>query len=419
MRATPWFVCVLVCVGLQLAGTTLAAQRRAATALETIPGAFGVRFGAPLLGRVIIAPTSPPSIPVSAALRGAEPERRSGVPVRWRRIAPPTIPPLLKDRPAAGLYGALLDDSGVTVRIVGVIPAPDCGQLYGRVAAILEQRYGPGVDPDIGTTEAALADRDPPTAAARPVHTSRPLPGRRDHSGHKQRSPAASRKQPAAPPLPAPAPLTALFANDGNQVQVTCRDNQLVLDYLDGVAYPVWQRVQANKVSEYDRRQRLAVAAQVAAGRNGVIESAFGVRFGVPLALPGAVPDILARLHPPRPFKDWPQATYEVMLDPAGVPIRIAAHGRLPDAAAAFTEKARLVAALTEQYGPPIKDAPRHTVISSAGRLAVVDASADNEVLLMFVDSDRLQRQRLRFDMRRAELAEQSERQRAAEQAGF
>ena len=397
--------------------TSSAEQQRVsapAPALETIPGAFGVRFGAPVPGRVIIAPTTAPSISINAGLRAGEPPQRTGVPPRWRSIAPPTIPPLLKDRGTSSIFGALLDDGGAPVRIVAVVPATDCLELYARVSAILEQRYGPGTDPDASAPEALLGDSDAPASSA----LVRAAPATTRHGRLDKRGTA---RKPTAVAIAASAPIhpDALFTIDGNQVQVSCRGTQLVLDYLDGVAYPIWQRAQRERIAQFDRRVRLAVSEQIAPAKNNVIEAAFGVRLGVPLALPGALPDILAQLHPPQPFGDWPNATYEVMLDPAHVPIRIVARTRLRDGPAAFAEKARLVGALTERYGQPIKDGPRHTVISSAGRLAVVDASADNQVILMFVDNDRLQRQRIRFDIRRQDLAAQSERQRATEQAGF
>ena len=391
---------------------------------EPITGAFGVRFGIPVPGPVLIGPTTAPAIAVNAALARTQPPVRAGVPPRWRTIAPPTIPPLLKDRPTPAVYGALLDDTGAPVRIVASVPADDCMLLYVRIAAVLEQRYGAPADPDNITPDAALEQPDVSTEARAPAQKPvTALVVRAPQKAHKGEHRAPTGRSTALAPVATPTLVagsqSALYVSDGNQVQLTCRGQHLYLDYLDGVSYPAWQHSQRDKIALFDRNTRLALVARIAPAKNNVLEGAFGVRFGVPLTLPGALPDILAQFRPPKPFTDWPEATYEVMLDPTHLPIRIAGRQFMRDSVATFAEKARIVAALTERYGSPIKNSPRHTVIVSAGRLAVVDAAPNNEVLVMFVDSERLQRQHIRFEMRRAELAAQSERQRATEQAGF
>lgn len=332
-----------------------------------LDGAFGVQFDAELPRHLRGGALPGAPLPLPAAVGAAPVDSRPGVQLTWTAVRPPTIPQLLVSLRPVPSYAVLLDDGRQPVRILGEARSPNCPSLFVALGKRLAERYG-----------------EPSDAAAAPAGVDR----------------------------------YQLFTSAKRYVQLACSGDRLLLDYIDTRGIVRWQSQHQGRIAAYDRRQRLALAARIASSRAGLIDGAFGLEFGRPCAIDGVLPDIDADVLPPRPFAAWPGARYELMVDPDGYPIRIAAKVDFVDANAAAAERQRVVAALAERYGAPRRNKPLYSVISRGGRHAVV-LQEGNQLSLVFMDNERLQSQRARLQMRQTELAEAADRQRAAERAGL
>ena len=333
---------------------------------QPMEGALGILFDVALPPHLRGGPMPGAPLELPADVNARPIATRPGVVPVWTPVRPPTVPQLLHSRQLPTAYAVMLDDARRPVRIVAELQTPSCQSLFAALGKRLTERYG---NPQDAT-----------------------LPNAAEHY--------------------------VLFRSVQRFVQLSCSADRLRLDYVDAKAYARWQTQHETRIAIYDRDQRLALAARVAPDHNGVIESAFGIRFGRPCAITGVLPDINAGIQPPEPLARWPGARYELMVDPNGFPIRVSAIMQFTDVGAAAAEKDRLVAALTERYGPPRRSKPLYSVITNGGRHAVVIRDR-SEVSLVFMDNTRMQAQRARLAQRQTELAQAAERQRTAERAGL
>ncbi len=329
-------------------------------------GALGIHFDVPLPNHLRggAMPGTPLALPAEVNARPID--TRPGVAPVWTAVQPPTVPQLLHSRQPPTAYAVMLDDARRPVRILAELQTGSCQSLFVALGKRLAERYGHAQEA--------------------------PVPGGTEHY--------------------------SLFRSVQRFVQLSCSGDRLRLDYVDAKGFARWQTQHETRIAIYDREQRLALAARVAPDRNGRIESAFGIRLGHPCAITGVLPDINAGIEPPVPLARWPGARYELMVDPDGFPIRVSAIMQFTDIGAAAAEKDRLVAALTERYGQPRRSKPMYSVITKRGRHAVVIRDR-TEVSLVFMDNARMQAQRARLQQRQSEVAEATERQRAAERAGL
>lgn len=322
---------------------------------EPMTGAFGFPFGVAVSGDHLFgASQSPPSVTLPAPLADANFEWRPDVARRWQNVEPPLVPKFFIEQRDKTNFSVLLDFEDRPIRLVAQLSTNACTEAKAEVATVLTDLYG----------EAAT---DPNQSL--------------------------------------------LFSAPPHFVQLRCGGSGLWLDYIDGMGYPAWAK-------EVNRRRRLEVAQHMTERRDEQLSGAFGFAFERRVVEAGLVGDVVAAVTPPKPFSAWPDATYRLMVDPSGMPVRIEAATRMSSGHAARAEKNRIVAALAELYGNPTRDVADQSIINHNGRYAIVRQQG-HSVSVVLVDAAGLERLRIRMDERARQASAQRERQLAAERAGF
>ena len=196
----------------------------------------------------------------------------------WQHFYPQSLPPRLENR-GIRFFSLHTDDHQLAI-VTAILPSP-CGDLSGFFSSALPHKYGV-------TTESVPLD-SPGLRMFTEVHR---------------------------------------WSSEGRHIVLACGSISY-LAYGDAGNISKWKAdIAAKSKTMLDRREQqlIAQSSMLVPGQSNALRGAFGILFNVPLKgheqLPKQEVTSYPNLRLPAPYD---KATYEVMLDAAGCPIRISA----------------------------------------------------------------------------------------------